>query len=126
MIVVDASAALSALYNHGAARRTLAADSLHVPHLIDSEISSGLRRRVLSAHLTATQGWQLLDVWSQLGVIRHPTLPLLPRVWALRDNLTAYDAAYVALAEHLGCGLLTADGRLSRAAGVRCPVTIVR
>ena len=124
--MLDASAALSALYNDGAARQALAADSLHVPHLIDSEISSGLRRRVLSANLTATQGWQLLDVWSRLGVIRHPTLPLLPRVWELRDNLTAYDAAYVALAEYLGCGLLTADGRLSRAAGVRCPVTIVR
>lgn len=124
--MVDASAALSALYSDGAARQALATDSLHVPHLIDSEVSSGLRRRVLSANLTPTQGWQLLDVWSRLGVIRHPTLPLLPRVWELRDNLSAYDAAYVALAEHLGCGLLTADARLSRAAGVRCPVTIVR
>ena len=126
MIVVDASAALSALYGDGAARQALAADSLHVPHLIDSEVTSGLRRRVLSANLTATQGWQLLDVWSRLGVIRHPSLPLLPRVWELRDNLSAYDAAYVALAEYLGCGLLTADARLSRAAAVRCPVTIVR
>ena len=126
MIVVDASAALSALYSDGAARQALIADSLHVPYLIDSEVSSGLRRRVLSANLTATQGWQLLDVWSRLGVIRHPTLPLLPRVWELRDDLSAYDAAYVALAEYLGCGLLTADARLSCAAGVRCPVTIVR
>ena len=126
MIVVDASAALSALYSDGAARRALATSSLHVPHLIDSEIASGLRRRVQSADLAASQGWQLLDVWSRLGVIRHPVLPVLQRVWELRDNLSAYDAGYVALAESLGCGLLTADARLARASGVRCPVTIIR
>jgi predicted nucleic acid-binding protein len=126
VIVVDASAALSALYNHGAARRILGRESLHAPHLIDSEITSGVRRRVQAGSLTADQGWQLLDVWSRLGIVRHPMLPVLQRVWELRDNLSAYDAGSVALAEFLGCGLLTADGRLSRASGIRCPVTVIQ
>ena len=56
---------------------------------------------------------------------RYAVHALLDRVWELRDNLSAYDASYVALAELLGCSLLTADGRLGRAPGVRCPVTIV-
>ena len=56
---------------------------------------------------------------------RYPVFALLDRVWELRDNLSAYDASYVALAELLGCSLLTADARLSRAPGIRCPITVV-
>ena len=59
------------------------------------------------------------------GLVRHPVHALLPRIWALRDDISAYDAAYVALAEALGCALLTADSRLARAPGVTCPVTVV-
>ena len=127
MIVIDASAALSALFNDGAARRTLCSENLHAPHLIDSEVTSGVRRRVRSGQLTSTDGWRLLDVWSRLGVTRHPTVPVCcNESGSCRDNLSAYDAGYVALAESLGCGLLTADARLARASGVRCPITIVR
>ena len=124
--MVDASAALSALYGNGAARQTLGRESLHAPYLIDAEVTSGVRRRVQSGKMPAAQGWQLLDVWSRLGIIRHPALPVLLRMWELRDNLSAYAAGYVALAESLGCGLVTADARLSRASGIRCPITIVR
>jgi predicted nucleic acid-binding protein len=56
---------------------------------------------------------------------RYPVFAMLARVWELRDNLSPYDASYVALAELLGCSLLTADGRLSRAPCLRCPVTVV-
>lgn len=125
MIVVDASAGLSALLAAGPARRAIRAEQLHVPHLIDSEIASGLRRQVFARGLPARAGWTALDTWRRLGMTRYPAFGVLDRVWELRDNLSAYDAAYVALAELLDCALLTADGRLSRAAGIRCPVTVV-
>jgi predicted nucleic acid-binding protein len=125
VIVVDASAALSALLNAGQARSVLGGEQVHVPHLIDSEIASGMRRHVRSGAVTAGEGWTTLDVWRRLGLTRHPVAGLLPRVWELRDNLSAYDASYVALAETLDCALLTADARLSRAPGLRCALTVV-
>lgn len=125
MIVVDASAALAGLLKDGPARSSMGMQPLHVPHLADSEVASGLRRLVLAGRMTAEEGWVTLDVWGRLGISRHPTTGLLPRIWQLRDNLSAYDATYVALAEALGCGVMTADARLSRAPGLRCPVTVV-
>lgn len=125
MIVVDASAALSALLNAGAARDAVASEQLHAPHLIDSEVASGLRRRVSAQRLDGAAGWLALDTWRRLGMTRYPVFTLLERVWEIRDNLSAYDASYVALAELLGCSLITADARLSRAPGVRCPITVL-
>ncbi|PZS39177.1 MAG: VapC toxin family PIN domain ribonuclease [Pseudonocardiales bacterium] len=125
MIVIDASAALSALLNAGAARDALGSEQLHAPHLIDPEVASGLRRRVAAQKLGGDAGWTALDTWRHLGVLRYPMFALLDRVWELRDNLSAYDASYVALAELLGCSLLTADARLSRAPGTRCLITVV-
>ncbi|MHB1709916.1 MAG: type II toxin-antitoxin system VapC family toxin [Acidimicrobiales bacterium] len=125
MIVVDASVALSALLNAGPARSALANEQLHAPHLIDSEVASGLRRKVAAQRLDADAGWTALDTLRRLGMTRYPVFTLLDRVWELRDNLSAYDASYVALAELLGCTLLTADGRMSRAPGLRCPITVV-
>jgi predicted nucleic acid-binding protein len=125
MIVLDASAALAALLNAGAARRALGGEQLHVPHLIDAEVASGLRRQVASARIGPDAGWTALDVWRHLGMVRYPVFGTLDRVWQLRDNLSAYDATYVALAEQLGCALLTADQRLARAPGIRCPITVV-
>lgn len=125
MIVVDASAALSGLLNDGAARQALGAHQLHVPHLIDSDVASGLRRRVATRQLDADDGWAALDAWRHLAATRYAMHALLGRVWQLRDNLSAYDAGYVALAELLGCSLITADVRLSRAPGIRCPITVM-
>ena len=125
MIVLDASAALSGLLNAGPARESLAGDQVHAPHLIDSEVVSGLRRLVVSGRITTGAGWAALDAWRRLGVTRYGTHGLLERVWELRDNLSAYDAGYVALAESLECSLITADTRISRAPGIRCPITVV-
>ncbi len=125
MIVLDASAALSGLLNAGPARESLATQQLHVPHLVDSEVASGLRRQVASGRIATDEGWTALDAWRRLGLTRYPTHGLLERIWELRDNLSAYEAGYVALAESLGCSLVTADARVSRAPGIRCPVTVV-
>ena len=125
MIVVDASAALSALLNAGPARETLAREQLHAPHLIDSAVASGLRRQVATGRIVAGDGWAALDTWGRLGCTRYAIPGLLGRIWALRDNLSAYDAGYVALAESLGCSLATADARISRAPGIRCPIMVV-
>ncbi|BBZ28176.1 ribonuclease VapC9 [Mycolicibacterium madagascariense] len=125
MIVVDASTAISALLNDGPARRTLAAESLHAPHLIDCEVAHALRRQVQAGRITAADGHRALLTWQRLGVMRYPVHGLLGRIWDLRDSLTAYDASYVAVAESLDCTLVTADRRLSRAAGLRCPVSVV-
>lgn len=125
MIVVDASAVVAALLVEGAARRALSIDDLHAPHLVDSEVASVIRRRVATQKLTADQGWAALDALRRLGLTRYPVFGLTERVWELRDDLTTYDAAYVAVAEALECGLLTADARLARAPGLGCPVTVV-
>lgn len=125
MIVVDASAVLDALLNDGAARRTLAVEDLHAPHLIDPEVASGLRRRVGAGQLTPALGSGALDAWRRLGVTRYPAIGLLDRVWALRENVSSYDACYIALAELLDCPLLTADARLARAPGPRCVITVL-
>jgi predicted nucleic acid-binding protein len=126
MIVVDASAALAALLNAGAARAALSSEQLHVPHLIDAEVASALRRRVAASHMSPGVGWAALDTWRRLGMTRYAVHSMLDRVWELRENLSAYDASYVALAELLGCPLLTADTRLAGAPGLRCSITIVQ
>ena len=124
MIVVDASAALAALLNAGPARRVLAIEQLHVPHLIDSEVANALRRETAARRLEPDAAWGALDAWRRLGMTRYPAHSLLDRIWELRDNLSAHDATYVALAELLDCSLLTADSRLARP-GTGCPITVV-
>ncbi len=125
MIVADASAVISALLNAGAARELLGRERVQVPHLVDAEVASALRRVTSTGVLTPDEGWAALDTWRRLGVTRHPVVGLLDRMWQLRENVTAYDAAHVALAEALDCPVVTADARLSRAPGLRCTVTVV-
>jgi predicted nucleic acid-binding protein len=125
VIVVDASAAVAALLNAGPARSALASDDLHSPHLVDSEVLSALRRQLATARLAPDAAWKAIDTWRRLGLARYPVIGMVERIWQLRDNLSAYDASYVALAENLGCPLLTCDGRLGRAARVKCPITVV-
>ena len=123
--MVDASVAISALLSDGAARALLAREQLHAPHLIDSEVAHVLRREANAGRIAATAGWSAFSTWGQLGLVRHGVQGLLARVWELRANVSAYDAGYIALAESLGCGLATADRRLSQATGVRCMITVL-
>ena len=125
MIVVDAAAAVSGLLRAGVARELLASQQLHVPHLVDSEVASGLRRLAATGQVEPAAAWVAVDAWRHLSMTRYPLYGLLERVWELRDNVSAYDAGCVAVAEALGCALVTADGRLSRAPGIRCTVTTV-
>jgi predicted nucleic acid-binding protein len=126
VIVVDASAAVLAVLNDGEARSLLAAESLASPHLVDSEVAHALRAHVLRGKIDITDGERAIKRWARLGIQRLAVVGLLDRMWELRANLTGYDATYVAVAEALGCTLLTADGRLARAPGPRCSVTVVR
>ncbi len=71
------------------------------------------------------EGWQLLEGYRWMAVTRHYVFSMFDRIWELRDNLSAYDAAYVALAEIIECPLVTADARLSRAPGLRCAITVL-
>ena len=121
-LVVDASALVDALLINGATRACLYEASLHAPELIDAELLSVLRRLVLTGQLAEQQAVLALDTAQLLGLRRHTTRQLWPRAWQLRANLSAYDALYVALAEQLNLPLLSGDGRLARAPGLRCHV----
>jgi predicted nucleic acid-binding protein len=127
VIVVDASAMLELLLRTPAAaaveRRLFSGrETLHAPHLLDVEVAHVLRRYAFAGDLTAEQGRDALDDLENLFLRRYPHDVLLPRVWELRANLTAYDAVYVALAEALDAPLLTADRRLAGAAGHRARI----
>jgi predicted nucleic acid-binding protein len=130
VIVADASVLVPALVDEGGAgalaRERLLASDVHVPELADVEVLSVVRGAVLAGRLSPGRGAEALQDWSDLAVERHPHLPLLPRAWQLRDAVSAYDAQYVALAELLDARLLTAEGRLSRAPGLRCAVDLLR
>jgi predicted nucleic acid-binding protein len=121
VIVIDASALLEVLLHTplGAAieaRLLGTLESLHSPHLLDVEITQVIRRFVIAREIEAERAQAALDDFMGFPIWRHPHGFLLPRVWALRNNFTAYDAVYVALAEVLDATLLTHDRRLATAA----------
>jgi predicted nucleic acid-binding protein len=126
VIVVDASVLAPALADDGVdgdrVRERLHGEQLAAPELIDLEVVSTLRRAARAGRLDDRRSGQVLTDLAALPLRRVPHLPLLSRIWELRDNLTAYDAAYVALAEALDALLLTADEPLGRTSGVRCEV----
>lgn len=130
MIVLDASVMLELLLGTEAGRaarqRLLQpGTSLHAPHLIALEVAQVLRRYVARQTITAARGAEALEDFAAMRLDRHAHELLLPRVWALRSNLTAYDAVYVALAEALGAPLLTRDGKLAAAAGHRARIDVI-
>ena len=130
MIVLDASAVVELLRRSPAGAAVgsrLASVPLpyHAPALLDVEVAQVFRRFAAAGSISAEGGQAALATLAVLPVRRHPHLPLLPRVWALRANLTAYDAIYVALAERLGATLVTRDSRLAVAPGHRAIVEVI-
>jgi predicted nucleic acid-binding protein len=130
LIVVDASAALEALLRTPAAAKVEErlfgrGETLHAPHLLDLEAAQVLRRYASTGQVAPDRCRAALDDLADFPLIRYPHDFLLPRIWELRANLTAYDAAYVALAEILGAVLLTADQHLAAAPGLRARIELV-
>lgn len=130
MIVVDASVLVNAIADDGeggdAARLRLGQEpSLHAPHLVDLEVLSALRRAYRQGSLDDRRVRLARVDLHALPVQRYEHLAFTDRVWELRDAVTPYDGAYVALAETLGCALLTADARLSKAPGLRCDIEVL-
>jgi predicted nucleic acid-binding protein len=121
VIVVDASALLEVLLRTPRGQAIEArffdgSESLHSPHLLDVEVAQVIRRFAMTGEIDAARAQAALDDFLDLPILRHSHSLLLRRVWALRTNLTAYDAAYVALAETLEATFLTHDRRLATAA----------
>ena len=99
-------------------------ETLHAPHLLDLEIAHAVRREVLRGLITADEGGLAFARLAELSVTRYPHTQFLERIWQLRNNVTAYDAAYVALSEVLDAPLITRDRRLGNAAGHRARIEV--
>jgi predicted nucleic acid-binding protein len=130
MIVVDASAMLEALLRTPAAKAVEKwlfdpRQTLHAPHLLDIEVAQVIRRYSANGEIDSERGRAALADLADFPLHRYPHDFLLPRIWDLRNNLTACDAAYVALAEALDAPLLTCDRRLAAAAGYHARVELV-
>lgn len=130
MIVVDASVlapALGADTPHGdRARQLLRAEAVvNAPSLVDVETLAVLRKHWLHGSLSDARFERAIDDLAEIPVVRHPMTMLLSRAFAMRANLTAYDAVYIALAEGLGCRLVTRDRRLARTPGVHCDFQVL-
>jgi predicted nucleic acid-binding protein len=130
VIVADASALVDVLLRRRGAdaievRLFDPGLTLHVPHLLDAEVAHAIRRRAAAGEISPERGSELLADFADLAVRRHSHGWLLPRVWELRNNLTAYDAIYVALAEALDAPLVTRDQRLAAAPGHQAKVEVM-
>lgn len=130
MIVVDASALLEFLLQTPLGTRVEARllrdhDEFHSPHLIDVEVTQGLRRLVRTGEVSADRAAEAIEDLVDLDLHRHAHLDLLTRSWKLRDNVTAYDAMYVALAEALDATVVTCDAPLAKAPGHRAHIEVL-
>ena len=131
MIVIDASAVIELLLQTALGRRVEARaldpdERLHAPHLLDIEVTSVLRRMVQLKEVSASRAQQALDDHLSLLIERSAHRELVHRAWDLRESVTAYDGAYIALAEALDAPLLTCDGRLARSHGHRASIELVK
>jgi predicted nucleic acid-binding protein len=122
VIVLDASAAVDWLLQTSAGQQIEKriygrGESLHAPHLLDLEVAQVLRRLAREAVISARRAEEAIQDLADLRVTRYPHFVFLSRIWQLRNNLSAYDAAYVALAENLGATLVTRDARLASTSG---------
>ncbi len=131
MIVIDASVLANVIGDDGAdgkrARAELrTAQDVAAPDLVDVETVAVLRKRWLAESITRRRFASAIDDLENIAIDRYPTLQLMRRAYELRSTVTSYDTAYVALAEILGCDLLTGDARLAKAPGPKCPVRLLR
>ena len=128
-IVLDASVAVRALLSARETDRVLRErvrqSSCHAPHLIDAEVGSVLRRRAAAGAIEVDSAAAALRAVKNLITDRYPHTTYAEVAWALRYNVSYYDALYVALAARLGYPLLTTDARLSRAPGLPCEVELI-
>jgi predicted nucleic acid-binding protein len=129
VIVLDASAAVDWLLQTAAGQRIekriyARKESLHAPHLLDLEVAQVLRRLVREGAVPEQRADEAVGDLLQLRITRYPHFLLLPEIWRRRHNFSAYDAAYVVLAEQLRAALLTRDRRLASAAGHRAIVEL--
>ena len=130
MIVVDASALLEFLLQTPLGTRVEArllrnGDDFHSPHLVDVEVTQALRRLVRSGEVSPDRAAEAIADLLDLDLHRHAHLDLLARAWKLRENVTAYDAMYVALAEALDAPIVTCDAPLATAPGSRARIEVV-
>ena len=129
MIVLDASAAIDWLLQTAAGQRIERRiyshnESLHAPHLLDLEVGQVLRRLMREGSVSTDRADRAIEDLLDLRITRYPHFILLPRIWQLRHNLSAYDAAYIVLAEKLGARLVTRDSRLASASGHAAPIEL--
>lgn len=128
MLVVDTSAALDALAAHnpppGLIDRLTGDGDLHAPHLIDIEVLHALRGMLIRGEITPDRAADARSDFADMTMSRYPHAPLADRIWQLRHNLTAYDAAFVALAEILDAPLVTCDAKLATAPGHNAKVEL--
>ena len=99
-------------------------NSLHVPHLFEIEVINALRHHALRHGISESRRLELLEDLTTMSISRYAHTAMLPRIWELRDNVSAYDASYIALAETLEAPLVTRDARLARAPGIRAEVEV--
>jgi predicted nucleic acid-binding protein len=128
--VVDASALIEILLRTERANRLMerafsGSERMHAPQLLDIEVTQVLRRLVRQKEITSSRAAQALEDLANLLIERHDHRPLVQRIWQLRDSLSAYDGAYVALAEALAAPLLTCDAKLADAHGHRAAIELV-
>lgn len=131
MIVIDAPALLEFLLQTPVGVRVEArlvrdGDEFHVPHLVDIEVVQALRRLVRTGEVVAVRAREAIEDLIDLDLHRHSHTDLLGRAWTLRDNFSAYDAVYVALAEALGAPLVTCDAALGTAPGRAARIEVIR
>lgn len=128
-LVVDASLIVRLLLNDDVGdllrRRLMPPRTLNAPHLIDAEVTSAIRGLILGGKISGQRGTQMRADFQDLGIVRHVMTPMVPRVLELRNNLTAYDAFYVVLAEALDCPLYTADVKFQGSVGHGAEINVV-